>query len=129
LKSLLPLVRPRMRLPKDLFEGQSYFFGDPADYDEQGMKKHLGDEESRTLLKEYMTALEAAADFRPETLEAQLRDFAETKGVKAGKIIHGVRLGLTGKTVSPGLFEMMDVLGRETVLRRLHRILNDIEKS
>jgi len=123
LRKLLPLVRPRVRLPKDLFKGQSYFFEEPVSYDEKGVAKHLGNAESLALLKEYTDSLEAVAEFLPDVLEAHLREYAEAKGVKAGKIIHGVRLSLTGKTVSPGLFEMMDVLGREVVLKRLHRAL------
>jgi glutamyl-tRNA synthetase len=126
LKKLLPLVRQRMRLPTDLFTGQRYFFEDPGDYDEQGVAKHLSDAESQTHLKEYTADLELISDFLPEALEAHLREFAEARGIKAGKIIHGIRLALTGKTVSPGLFEMMDVLGRETVLRRLNSALKKL---
>lgn len=126
LRKLLPLVRPRMRLPVDLFEGQRYFFTDPDTYDEKGVKKHLGDQASIELLKEYTELLAAASDFTPESLEAQLREFAEAKNVKAAAIIHGVRLSLTGKTVSPGIFEVMEVLGQDTVLRRLKRAVETL---
>ncbi|MBU1636139.1 glutamate--tRNA ligase [bacterium] len=121
LRKLLPLVRPRMRLPVDLFEGQSYFFTNPAAYDEKGVKKYLGDQASIELMTDYAETLAAATSFDPESLESQLREFADARNVKAAAIIHSVRLALTGKTVSPGLFDVMECLGRETVLSRLRK--------
>jgi glutamyl-tRNA synthetase len=52
-----------------------------------------------------------------------LRDLADARTVKAGVLIHGTRIAMTGRMVSPGLFEMVVLLGRETVLRRLDRLI------
>ena len=53
------------------------------------------------------------------TLETGLRELAEARGVKAATLIHGTRLAMTGRMVSPGLFEMLVLLGRERVVARL----------
>ena len=57
--------------------------------------------------------------FDEATLEKSLRALAEARGLKAGALIHGTRLAMTGRMVSPGLFEMLVLLGRERVVARL----------
>jgi glutamyl-tRNA synthetase len=128
LMKIWPLVKPRVRLPKDLFADSPYFFADPQDYDPAGVAKHFSDAAIVTLLKTYRAELETLADFSPAPLEAHLRALCEAHQLSAGKLIHPIRLSLTGKTVSPGLFEMMDVLGRTTVLRRLDAALTLIAR-
>jgi glutamyl-tRNA synthetase len=127
LQKLLPLVRMRMRLPRDLFADQNYFFADPEEYDAAGLAKHFSGADILDTLRAYHAILEQPSVFAAAELEAQLRGFAEQSGLSAGKLIHPLRLALTGKTVSPGLFELMEVLGRETVMRRLDRALTHIQ--
>ena len=57
---------------------------------------------------------------------ATLRLVADTRGVKAGVLIHATRLAMTGRTVSPGLFEMLRLLGRSEVLGRLDRLAKSL---
>jgi glutamyl-tRNA synthetase len=54
-------------------------------------------------------------------LESVLRALAEARGVKAGVLIHVTRVAITGRTVSPGLFEVLELIGRDRVLQRLDR--------
>ena len=72
---------------------------------------------------EHLAALDEAfaalATFDPASLETTLRATAETRGVKAGALIHATRVAVTGKTVSPGLFETLALIGRERVHARL----------
>ena len=122
LEKTWPLVKSRVRLPRDVFGEQPYLFADPDEYDPKGVEKHLADPQVLEHLNKYAATIESCT-FDAVTLEAKLRECAEAAGLKAGQLIHPVRLGLTGKTVSPGLFEMMEALGRDTVLRRLNRLL------
>jgi glutamyl-tRNA synthetase len=62
------------------------------------------------------------AEWTEAALEKTLRDLADARTVKAGALIQGTRIAMTGRMVSPGLFEMLVVLGRETVLRRLDKL-------
>ena len=120
---LWPMIKPRIRLPRDLFADHAYLFDDPLEFDPAGVKKHFGDAALRQRLHDYAEDLSNERSFEAQSLEAHLRAWCEARGLSAAKLIHPIRLALTGKTVSPGLFELMSVLGRETVLRRLHNVL------
>lgn len=117
-----PLIKPRTRMPSGLYAEQPYLFDDPEEFDPKGVEKHLADAIVMARLREYLGDL-VTIPFDATSLETKLRERCEEWGLKAGQLIHPIRLGLTGKTVSPGLFEMMELLGRETVERRLNRLL------
>jgi glutamyl-tRNA synthetase len=126
LLKLWPLIKARVRLPRDLYLDHAYFFTDPDGYDPAGVTKHYADPKVREALGAYRAELASLEPFEPVNLEEHLRAFCTARGLGAGKLIHPLRLALTGKTVSPGLFEMMDVLGRATVLRRLDKALGEL---
>lgn len=120
-RPVIPLMKERMVLLTDFFENGRYFWRDPEDYDADGIAKRW-----KAGIPEMLAALLPlleTADFAPEALEALIREAAERSGMGAGKVIHPIRLALTGATASPSLFDMMAVLGRETCLRRLRRAL------
>jgi len=124
MRMVMWLIQERMALLPDFFTNGRYFWRDPEEYDSDGIAKRWkpGIPE---LLGDLLPLLEDA-EFRPETLETLIRETAERKGLGAGKVIHPLRLALTGATASPSLFDMMAVLGRETCLRRLRRALEQI---
>ncbi len=64
-----------------------------------------------------------AADFSAAPLEATLRAVAETHQLKAGLLIHATRVAVTGRAASPGLFEVLELIGREKVVARLRHAL------
>ena len=74
-------------------------------------------------MDEHLVAIDAAftglPTFDPVSLEAALRAVADARGVKAATLIHAVRVALTGKTVSPGLFDVVALVGRERTHERL----------
>ncbi len=63
--------------------------------------------------------LETLEDFKQDKIEAVCRSLAQARGLKAADLIHPSRLAVTGKTRGAGLFELMELLGREKVIRRL----------
>jgi glutamyl-tRNA synthetase len=118
---VIKLMKERVNTINDFIEFGRYFFEDPVSYDDKGLEKYW-DDEAKNLLREYLAVLDSGGAHSPlsqKDEEKRLRDFAEKKGVKAASIIHPMRLALTGHTVSPGIFEVMELLGRETVIRRL----------
>ncbi len=119
----IALLKTRVKLLTEFVDRARYFYQDPTTFDPKGLRKHLKTPEAWELLEAYSHSLEAIRDFTEQELETHLRQFAESRGVSAAKIIHPVRLALTGVTVTPGLFEVMALLGRETVLRRLRAFL------
>ena len=114
------LMQPRIAFSKDLADMGGYFFEDPATYDEAAVTKRWK-EDSAELLSAYADRLEAATAFDEAQAEAMLRAIAEERGAGAGRIIHPVRLAVSGVPGRPSLFEMMAVLGKDTCVRRIRK--------
>jgi glutamyl-tRNA synthetase len=74
-------------------------------------------------LRKFGEVLAKVEPFENEPLEAAMKQFLEAEGVKIGDIIHTVRVAVTGKSVGPGLYDCLSLLGRESVLRRIDRAL------
>lgn len=119
LERVIPLMKERIELLPEVFTKGRYFFEDPQSFDEGGMRKHVKPE-IIPLIRQLFESMQRL-DFTHENLETLIRGKAEELGMSAGKVIHPIRLALTGGTNSPGLFELMEVLGKETCLRRLER--------
>ena len=99
-----------------------YFFRDPESYDEKVMKKHwksTAPERIGELTKRF-EALESCTE---RDVEGVTRTLAGELGISAARLIHPTRLALCGVGFGPGLFELMEVLGRETCIRRLRALL------
>jgi glutamyl-tRNA synthetase len=117
--AMLELFRPRAKRITDIAEQARFFFDDEVSVDPAAAAKHLrvaGMAEHLTTLAETFAAL---ATFDAQSLETALRGTAEQRSVKAATLIHAVRVAVTGKTVSPGIFEVLALLGREPVHTRL----------
>jgi glutamyl-tRNA synthetase len=123
--AILDLLRPRCKRLTDFPDQLRPFFEDPATYDPDGVKKHLAAPGSGGHLLALKDAY-SEAEWNEGALEKVLRELAEARTVKAGLLIHGTRIAMTGRMVSPGLFEMLVLLGRETVLRRLDRLASQL---
>ncbi len=134
LEKAVTTLQPRSRTLKELAEGLRFYLVDEVAYDEQAARKFLTPDMARPL-RLLMERLQALDRFSEESVEKIFRELAEEMGVKLGKIAQPVRVALTGVTASPGLFEIMDILGKDAVLGRLHRAcayieaLNDTAKS
>jgi glutamyl-tRNA synthetase len=103
---------------------QPYLTADDAiEYEEEAVKKHLKGDDLAGRLAELRDALAAAEPFDVSTTEQALRTLAESRGVSAGKLIHPLRLALTGRGASPPIFDVAVVLGRDRTLARLNRLI------
>jgi glutamyl/glutaminyl-tRNA synthetase len=109
---VLALLRPRSKRLGDFVDGARPFLRRPDGYDADGVAKHL----SAPGLAGHITALRdayaTAEAFDAVALEQRLRAVAEVRGLKAGVLIHATRLAMTGRTVSPGLFDTVRLLGQ-----------------
>jgi len=127
LERVVRLMQERMAILPDLFNEGWFFFKDPESYDEKGVRKHWKPHVPG-MVEEILAELEQC-DFTAASIEEVIRSYAERQGVSAGKIIHPLRLAVTGRTASPGLFETMELLGKETVLRRLRKALETLPRT
>jgi glutamyl-tRNA synthetase len=75
--------------------------------------------ETRALIGRLRATLESITSWSAETTEAAMRTFAEQNNLKLGAIAQPLRIALTGRTTSPGIFDVLAVLGKETCLARL----------
>jgi glutamyl-tRNA synthetase len=114
------LIRQRFFTLKDFSSQGRAYFSDDFDFDEAAVNKNLRQEPRlRELLNGLADQLESVEPFNAETAEATLRAFADEAGVKAGLLINGSRTMLTGQAVGPSMFDIFDVLGKETSVERL----------
>jgi glutamyl-tRNA synthetase len=115
----IALLQPRARSLKDFAGAFRGYFSDAYEYDTAAVAKFLSDERSRGLLMELGDRYQSLDEFTEPAAEQLLRSFAEEKAVKAGTLINGSRVALTGQGVAPSLFAVMAALGRERVVKRL----------
>ncbi len=125
---VLDSVKVRARTLGDLVELTRPFFPGPLAYDPQAVAKHWKDRAaSSERLQRLAAVLADVTSWDEATLEAVLRDLADELEIGAGKLIHPVRVALTGRAVSPGIFEVMRLMGRDLVLARIAAAVNHLE--
>ncbi len=119
LAEVIGLEIERCRLLSEFPEALAYFFQAPESYEPKGVRKFFGSPEAAELLDQTAGILEAAEPFAGEALEPELRRLAEERQLGFGKVAQPIRLAVTGRTASPGLFDVLRLLGREESVRRL----------
>jgi glutamyl-tRNA synthetase len=120
---VIPLMKERVEKPEEFVTLGSYFFVDPEVYDDQARKKSWKPESAR-LMSEVAGSLRTLPEQTEGAFETAVRGVAERLKIGAGKLIHPLRLALTGVGWGPGLFEIMALLGRETCVRRIERAIS-----
>ena len=117
--AVLELFRPRAVRLEDFASGARFFIEEDLAYEAAAVDKHVRPAGTAEHLDAARAALGALELFDAQSIEAAIRSTAEARGVKAATLIHAIRVAVTGKSVSPGLFDVLSLLGRERVQRRL----------
>jgi len=125
LRTIIELHKMRARTLKELADQTTYYFAPDESivYEADAAKKHLKGDDLAVRMSELREALASTEPFDVATTEQALRKLAEARGVSAGKLIHPLRLALTGRGASPPIFDVAVVLGKERTLRRLDRLI------
>jgi len=121
---LLDLLRPRAKRLTDFVELARPFLVDTVEYDSSAIAQHLSAPDVAGHLTALAVALRTVEPFDESHVEAVVRRTAAERGITAGSLIHATRVALTGRTTSPGLFEMIALLGRERTVVRLEELVN-----
>jgi glutamyl-tRNA synthetase len=118
LENVMDLLKERIALTTEIPDSVGYFFGGSLDYDETEFAKQFGKEFVRENFPELVDRLSGLPEWTEISIEEAVRGLAAEKEKGARHLIHPLRFAVTGRTVSAGLFETMQLLGRERSLLR-----------
>ncbi|MCR4408903.1 MAG: glutamate--tRNA ligase [Candidatus Saccharicenans sp.] len=124
---LVNLTRSRSRTLVDLSGMIAPFISDRFSYDPEAVRKHLLNGELDRVLPLLQDDFQKLENFSAQEIERTLRERAEKEGIKAAILIHALRVLVLGRAVSPGLFEVLELMGREQTLARMGK-LSEVRK-
>jgi len=128
---LIEALGDRLKLFSDILRYDEYFVtDDELAFDEKAFNKWLRKpEDAANLLREFRGVLADAPQFDAESLDKLLHEWVESKGIGMGQIIHALRVATTGKPAGPGMFDCLELLGRQHCLNRIDRALSEASSS
>jgi glutamyl-tRNA synthetase len=118
-------LQERSKTLVELAQSLRYYIADYVDIDPKAKEKALKPEAIK-LLPELKGVLSFISDFTADEIEKVFHDFAEKRGIKLGVIAQPVRVAVTGTTASPGLFDVLEIVGKEKVLKRMQKVIDEI---
>jgi len=120
---VVELIRPRLKHMTQFPEDARPFLAATIEREPSAVAKFLGKPEIVDPFTELIRRYDALEPFDKSDTERLLREVADGTGLKAPALIHATRVAVTGRTVSPGLFDVLELLGRETTVRRMREAL------
>lgn len=116
-------LKERCRTLKELAHAMRYYLVDYVDIEPKAKEKYIN-AETIPILKEITDKLEAVEEFTQSRIEKIFMDMVNEKGLKLGQIAQPVRVAITGSTVSPGIYEVLEIVGKERAIKRLRRVID-----
>ncbi|MEK9707952.1 MAG: glutamate--tRNA ligase, partial [Alphaproteobacteria bacterium] len=120
-KGMAGLAQRANTIPDIVDSASLYLFDAPLDFTDKATAA-LADAEARERLGELAEIFAGLGAWTEENLDAAVRNYAESRDIKLGQVAQPLRAALTGSNVSPGIFEVLSVLGREESLKRLQLV-------
>ena len=120
------LMRSRAVTLVELGQSLLPFYRMDFSYDSAAFEKFKKDPSVPELLESFIPQIEALVSWDKHAVENAVREFTQPRNMKAAVVIHPVRLALTGKTAGPGLFELVEVMGKENTIARLRRFAQEL---
>jgi glutamyl-tRNA synthetase len=127
LLTVIRLLKDRSKRITEIVDNSAYFFRDPETYEEKAAKKHFRPE-TAAMLAGLVEKISAAGPFSRVALEGIFHDYSQASGIGLGDLVHPTRLAVSGVSFGPGLFELMEALGKETTIRRMKTAVNAIKE-
>ena len=119
---VIPCLNQRAKTLVEMAEKSAFFFKKEVEFDEKACNKFLT-EDARPLLEKVIAGFSTLDDFSAENIETLFKKIVEEEGMKLGKLAQPIRVALTGTTVSPGIYDVILLLGKEETLKRLQNVV------
>lgn len=116
-------LKERCRTLKELAHAMRYYLLDYVEIEPKAKEKYINSE-TIPILREVTEKLAALEEFRQDKIEKIFMDMVNEKGLKLGQVAQPVRVVMTGSTVSPGIYEVLEIVGKEKALKRLRRVID-----
>jgi glutamyl-tRNA synthetase len=117
-------LRERCRTLVEMASAAGYFFKEEVELDPEAAKK-VFTPDALPVLQDLLEGIRGVASVDQGTVDPLIKSVMAARNLKMGQVAQPLRVALTGRTVSPGIFEVMEILGRERCLKRLERVIND----
>jgi glutamyl-tRNA synthetase len=123
LRNVLSIVKEKIKLLKDVPEWTAYFFTENYEFDPAAVEKVFGQPEAATRLSALRDELGNIDNWNAAQIESRLKTLAEKLSCKTGDLVHPARVAVSGRTVGPSLYHMLEVMGKDRVLARFDRMI------
>ena len=126
LGAVLSIVKEKIKLFKDVPEWTAYFFTEEYEFDPAAVEKVFGKPEASTHLSALRDEFVKIDKWNVETLESTLKNLAQKLGCKTGDLVHPARVAVSGRSVGPSLYHMLEAMGKDRVLTRFDRMKSQL---
>ena len=128
IKTVVALLQPRMKKLTEVVDSAKYFFVDEIEYEEKPVRKFVAKPDVKENLIELREKIAEVPEenFTPEVLEKVVADYLEESEQPMKKVVHPLRVAVTGRSASPGMFETLAAIGKEKVLKRIDYTIENL---
>ncbi|HPP06257.1 MAG TPA: glutamate--tRNA ligase family protein, partial [Syntrophorhabdaceae bacterium] len=128
-QKLIPIVKSlkdRAKTIKEMAQMAEFFFNDEIHYEEKAKEKYLTPDTKR-ILESFLDGFVCIEENDEEAQKRLIENIVKETGKKPVDVIQPIRVSLSGRTASPGIFEVIEILGKESVEKRIKRAINSIQ--
>ncbi len=126
LRAVLAIVKEKIKLLSDVPQWTRYFFTEQYEFDPAAVEKVFGKPEAAERLIALRDEFAKIENWTVETIESTLKTLAQKVGCKTGDLVHPARVGVSGRSVGPSLYHMLEAMGKERVLARFDRMISQL---
>ena len=127
-EKVIQTLQPRSKTLADMAGAALFYFQDDIEYEDKAARKFLKPSALEPL-QQLQAEMESIDAFTEKNLEQAFKNVMSATGLKLGKIAQPVRVALTGRTASPGIFEVTEIVGKEKVMSRLEKAIEYVESK
>ena len=126
LRAVLSIVKEKIKLLSDVPEWTRYFFTEDYEFDSEAVEKVFGKSEAAERLLALRGKFANIDNWNVGKIETSLKALAQELGCKTGDLVHPARVAVSGRAVGPSLYHMLEVMGKERVLKRFDRMISQL---